>query len=784
MRLPIRRCIPKPRARPSINSGTHPSASRYPRRRSNTFEGFETWPPSSIFERPAPIPKPISIPLPRPLGEGEIWKAESFKKVVEQFAAKSMEQGFLSTADKKLAWWFGAAERCLRDGILNVQEIDEIRRYATFGWQVDIEKVAPRHQPFINILKEHAAEREEFDRRQVGPSDHARESPTREILETSETPVTKPEINLTTPKINLTTPEIPFRAFRTPEIPSNTPRVSSKMSEIPSVTEVDDASRIARVESIIHYRFRDQSLCLEALTSKLDKHNFTTINNERLAHLGGHALSIYMAKLWWESGLPTHFGRAWDAELAVVTSVGYHGILLGLDKLILGLNHEYKSPFRVTAEAVQAIIGAVYLDSDRDLNTMEKLMRTLGVEKQFSLKVAKVKTHVDLPHRYKNNKFESTRPPVKALHDDRPAVEPIVESSESKPSAASPITRDVPEGLEHQTAVSEGVPAKSPHATRASTISELVPNLSHYELHYHKNWSTQRGVSLETALEETLKKWRDAIKEIRKCDWELKKNPPPREVSAWKKIIRYSKTTLRAYEKKFPILFANYEELGLVPLEQLREEMGAQKSSTDSGSSTGDLVDKSQRHNENKFEYATTGGLESQDTSFSSAGVSSGPVDQPNVVPALDSISETITTIQHMLKDLDLSHRPPLHTSQTGLDPSDAIEPNVTVSGEADVLAKRADLRWIMQRNLDLQKGRGRGLENFENRFVTRPLVFRDSVKEQSKRTKARKVEDEEFRVNPPVQSFTADDDKRTGKPKAEGMFSWENYWDAEKDGL
>lgn len=755
MRLPIRRCIPKLRARPVIDSGTHRSASRYPRRRDNNFEGFETWPPSSIFERPAPIFKPISIPIPRPLGEGEIWRAESYKKVVEQFAAKRTEEGFLSTADEKLAWWFGAAERCLRDRILNVQEIDKIRKYATFGWQVDIEKVAPRHQPFIKILKEHAAEREEFDKRQVGPSDHARESPTREILETSETSVTKPEI--------------PFRTFRTLEIPSDTLQVSSKTSEIPSVTEVDDASRIARVESIIHYRFRDQSLCFEALTSKLDKHNFATINNERLALLGEHALSMYVANLWWESGLPTYFGRSWDAQLAVVTSLGYNGILLGLDKFILGLNHEYKSPYRVTAEAVQAIIGAVYLDSDRGLNTMDKLMRTLGVEKQFSSKVAKVKSHVDLPHRYKNNKFESTRPLVKALHDDRSAIEPIVESSKPKPSAVSPITRDVPEGLKHQTAVSERVPAKSPHATRASTISELVPKLSHYELHYHKNWSTQRGVSIEAALEETLKRWRDAIKEIRKCDWELKKNPPPREVSAWKKIIRYSKTTLRSYEKQFPILFANYEELGLLPLEQLRKETGAQKSSTDSGSATGDLVDESQRYDEKGFESATIGGSESQHTSFSSAGTSSGPVDQPNVVPAPGSISETTTTSEHMLKDPQPteSERPlsdlgylyshPPHSSQIGLSPSDTIEPNVTVSGEADMLAKRADLRLTTQPGLDLKTGRGKGLENFEDRFITRPFVFRYCVENES---------------------------KRTGKPKAEGMFSWENYWDAEKDGL
>ena len=124
------------------------------------------------------------------------------------------------------------------------------------------------------------------------------------------------------------------------------------------------------------------------------------------------------------------------------------------------------------------------------------------------------------------------------------------------------------------------------------------------------------------------------------------------------------------------------------------------------------------------------------------------------------------------------------------------------MSGEADTLAKKANLDQTMQLDSDLKTGRGRELENFKDGSVTHLLESRDSTNVQnSKQTKAWKVEDEEsneilgdrvyvedmasvFRVDLTAQSFTADDDARTGKPKAEGEFSWENYVGQGKDGL
>ncbi len=128
-------------------------------------------------------------------------------------------------------------------------------------------------------------------------------------------------------------------------------------------TENHSVDRLCRV---LDYRFRDPQLLTEALTHR----SAGGYNNERLEFLGDSILNFVIA-----AELYRTYARASEGELSRLRATLVrgetlaqvaHGLELG-NYLRLGAGEMKSGGFRRTsilADAVEAILGAVYLDSD------------------------------------------------------------------------------------------------------------------------------------------------------------------------------------------------------------------------------------------------------------------------------------------------------------------------------------------------------------------------------------------------------------------------------------
>ena len=473
---------------------------------------FDTWPNSSNFKN---IARP-SAPFAKPLGDAELWRAENYKKVVEHLTAQSAEHP-LDSHGKNLIWWFSTAERCLRDGILSIQEIDMTRRCASLGENFGIRRVSSHRRRVMRIFAKHSAKTQGHDTR------HAHESPTQE-------------------------------AWKTPEIRSE--------------TEFDDASRVSQVESIIRYEFKQKALCLEALTPKLDAHNAAATNNERLVLLGERIISLYVGNFWWESKLPSFFGRFWSAQLATGPRLGNRGKNLGLDKYLLKPYHEYKSMSQMVAEAVQSIIGAVYLDCDRDFRVIEGLMEILGLKNYLRVEAINVKKGISLRQQSGIDKPEPVEALIEISRDDRQAVQCAVKPFETKLPAASSVTGDDLGKTEHQNTIPEFVPAQARCVERAMFISKQIEKLSKVELRNLESWAGQKGYSIERELEEILEVWSALTANIQSLKIKLEKDPHSKQAPAWNESLAELPISLHIYESKLPTMFSRFDEMILYPDER------------------------------------------------------------------------------------------------------------------------------------------------------------------------------------------------------------------------
>jgi ribonuclease-3 len=123
---------------------------------------------------------------------------------------------------------------------------------------------------------------------------------------------------------------------------------------------------ISKLEAVINYRFNDKSLLVLALTHRSMGKN----NNERLEFLGDSIVNLVIAEL-----LFNKFPRATEGQLSRLrsqivsgSSLAKLGNSFNLSKyIILGVS-ELKSGgcFResIISDTVEAIIGAIYLDSN------------------------------------------------------------------------------------------------------------------------------------------------------------------------------------------------------------------------------------------------------------------------------------------------------------------------------------------------------------------------------------------------------------------------------------
>ena len=117
------------------------------------------------------------------------------------------------------------------------------------------------------------------------------------------------------------------------------------------------------LETMIGHAFNDRNLLTLALTHCSQSHSQLK-NNERLEFLGDRVLNLVLTDFLIKKYPAAREGFLTEELCAMVNSAYLFelAIELGLDRF---LNYQKKSnsPFHAVADAIEAIIGAVYLDS-------------------------------------------------------------------------------------------------------------------------------------------------------------------------------------------------------------------------------------------------------------------------------------------------------------------------------------------------------------------------------------------------------------------------------------
>ncbi|KAL5403926.1 hypothetical protein PMIN06_011606 [Paraphaeosphaeria minitans] len=207
----------------------------------------------------------------------------------------------------------------------------------------------------------------------------------------------------------------------------------------------DAATRVVRVENIIGYRFENKKLCIEALKGSLVdiplywQGIVTPIaGNRRLALLGDRVLALGMTALWWDAKLPTSAYGTAMARLESRASLGVRATQLGIDGTLIIRNGTNPVPNYLIAETLEAIIGAVYVDSNHSLSVVQEILKKLRFENDLHQLAEAMKP----PLEPAAPTAPTTDPPIKSV--TAPAVDPAIDpATESMTASTSDSTPDI-----------------------------------------------------------------------------------------------------------------------------------------------------------------------------------------------------------------------------------------------------------------------------------------------------------------------------------------------------
>ncbi|KAL8692510.1 MAG: hypothetical protein Q9218_002485 [Villophora microphyllina] len=152
-----------------------------------------------------------------------------------------------------------------------------------------------------------------------------------------------------------------------------------------TMTNPDKAMKISGAQALLGYIFNDPAPLWEALQAAGPQ--ATTLDgkalpkgNMRLALLGDAVLKTALLEGWYRTPGSTEDGH----NVVLVTAGNIHlanvGNHLGLGKFIKkNTSQGTMVSTRVMTATVEAIIGAVFLDSHNDLSTVRQVMENLGL---------------------------------------------------------------------------------------------------------------------------------------------------------------------------------------------------------------------------------------------------------------------------------------------------------------------------------------------------------------------------------------------------------------------
>ena len=138
-------------------------------------------------------------------------------------------------------------------------------------------------------------------------------------------------------------------------------------------------------EKRIGYEFKDKSLLKTALTHSSYANENHTRSNERLEFLGDSVLSIIISEFIFKEMVNVNEGDLSKIRAALVCEQSLAEVAksIGLNELVFLGRGENKTGGRyrpsITSDAFEAVLGAIYLDSD--LDTAKKWVLNLMSEK-------------------------------------------------------------------------------------------------------------------------------------------------------------------------------------------------------------------------------------------------------------------------------------------------------------------------------------------------------------------------------------------------------------------
>lgn len=136
------------------------------------------------------------------------------------------------------------------------------------------------------------------------------------------------------------------------------------------------AARLAACEQLIGHNFKNLDLLRQALESRGGA-------SRRLAVLGDCVVETHLAHRWWNKKDLT--GPQWNeltSSLVSNENLGNLGFRMGIDKCTLPDSCDSRATYRM-ATAVEALMAAVWLDTDRDPAALESVIDRFGLTHQM-----------------------------------------------------------------------------------------------------------------------------------------------------------------------------------------------------------------------------------------------------------------------------------------------------------------------------------------------------------------------------------------------------------------
>lgn len=150
----------------------------------------------------------------------------------------------------------------------------------------------------------------------------------------------------------------------------------------------DQASKLARCQQIIDYKFEDAGLLLSALTHASGA-SHRLESNERLEFLGDAVLGLTVCQWLFEDYPEYNEGDLTKIKSAVVSrrSCGKVACRLGLDRCLIvgrGVTRNRSFPRSLVSDVFESVVAAIYLDAGGEV-VKERLKKWLAEEVQHAV---------------------------------------------------------------------------------------------------------------------------------------------------------------------------------------------------------------------------------------------------------------------------------------------------------------------------------------------------------------------------------------------------------------